>query len=103
MRIFSNLGLAKLLISLLIIFWLFIISIIVLNHCLSCLTIDGCLRVQCDYNWLKDEYKILIDKNKEKCENRNILFPNLTTIIDPTKYNSTNITNSNKTIGMKIK
>jgi len=79
MKVYSNLGLAKFFVSLLVIIWLFIISLIVLNHCLSCLTNDGCLRVQCDYEWLKDEYKEIVDRNKAKCENRDILFRNITT------------------------
>ena len=72
MKVFSNIGLAKLFVSLLLLFWLFIVSLIVVNHCLSCLTTDGCLRSQCDYEWLKDEYKALIDKNLDKCKNRYI-------------------------------
>ena len=75
MKVFSNIGLAKFFVSLLIFSWIFIVSLIVVNNCLSCLTKDGCLRIQCDYEWLKDEYKDLVDKNRVKCENRNILLP----------------------------
>ena len=70
MKIFSNIEFARIFLSLIIFSWIIGMCLLVVNHTLSCVTSDGCLKNQCSYEWLKPEYQELIDKNSFKCRNR---------------------------------
>jgi len=70
MKFFSNIEFAKIFLCLICSSLIFGLCILVINHSLSCVTSDGCLKSQCKYDWLKPEYQILIDKNSNKCRNR---------------------------------
>ncbi len=72
MKIFSNIEFSKLFLSLFLFSWIIGLCLLVVNHALSCVTSDGCLKSQCKYEWLRTEYQQLIDKNSFKCANRNI-------------------------------
>lgn len=70
MKFLSNIEFARSFLSLIIFAWIIGICLLVVNHTLSCVTSDGCLKSQCNYEWLKPEYQALIDKNSYKCRNR---------------------------------
>lgn len=83
MKFFSNIEFARIFLSLILFAWIIGMCLLIVNHSLSCVTSDGCLKSQCSYEWLRPEYQELIDKNSYKCRNRVV-----TTIVS----NSTNST-----------
>ena len=78
MKFFSNIEIAKIFLSIGLFSWIIGLCLITINHSLGCVTADGCLRIQCSYDWLREEYQNIIIKNLNKCRNRDIY--NLTQI-----------------------
>lgn len=70
MKTYSDIDSAKKFLSLLFYVWIVALCLLTVNHALSCVTSDGCLKSQCNYEWLKPEYQQLIDQNAYKCRNR---------------------------------
>ena len=97
MKFFSNIELAKIFLSLLLFVWIIGLCLIVVNHALSCVTADGCLKSQCSYEWLKTEYQQIIDKNSYKCRNRVVTLTTTNNTINTiNSTNTTNVTNTTK-------
>ncbi len=66
-KLFSNYYLARILIGLGLIIWIFILIVIISNHAISCVDKNGCLRSFCKYTWLKRQYKQIVFDNRDKC------------------------------------
>lgn len=67
MKLKSNVGFAQLIVGILIFFIVFIVLIIAVNSSLSCVNEQGCLRSWCRFDWLKQEYKVLVTKQNKLC------------------------------------
>ncbi len=67
MKIYSNAIIARLFVGLFFTGWLLILLIITMNHSLSCINDQGCLRSSCKYSWLRPEYKDIVSSNSANC------------------------------------
>jgi hypothetical protein len=47
--------------------WIIILCLIVINHALSCVDKNGCLRSFCEFRWLQEPYKDLVRAKKDNC------------------------------------
>jgi hypothetical protein len=67
MRKFSEYQIARIILGIVLTFWLIIMCIIVLNASLSCVDSNGCLKSQCKFAWLNKDYRALVLANNETC------------------------------------
>ena len=67
MRLFSEHGLARFILGVIGFLWILALLLVVTNASLSCVDQNGCLRSFCKLEWLRTEYKLLINKNPKVC------------------------------------
>ena len=71
MRLYSEHGTAKFILSLLGFLWVLALVLVVTNASLSCIDQNGCLRSFCKLEWLKREYRLLVNQQGNLCQYQN--------------------------------
>jgi hypothetical protein len=67
MKVYSHQQIAKFFVGFAIIIWILILLLIVVNHSVSCVDRNGCLRSFCEFRWLQQTYKDLVRASKDNC------------------------------------
>ena len=64
MRFTSTKAFLHIIFSILFFLWILILTLVTVNHSLSCIDKNGCLREYCKKKKLYKEYRILIDQSE---------------------------------------
>ena len=64
MRFTSTKSFLHIIFSILFIIWILILTLITVNHSLSCVDKNGCLRQYCKRNRLYEEYRHILDSSR---------------------------------------
>jgi hypothetical protein len=69
---YSSQQVAKLFVGFALTIWIIVLCLIILNHALSCIDKNGCLRSFCEFRWLQQPYKDLVKANQNNCFYKNL-------------------------------
>ena len=76
MKFYSKIFKAKTIVSVFIIIWIIILILITINHTLSCVDLDGCLKKSCQkrkdneyISYIRSSYSVLLEKSCKKENN----------------------------------